>query len=112
MTSTTSDLANVPHPGGAVYVADWDNDAEPRRYFRGTSWFVDRDGPIDHDITVEIYGSQGTSGDVSRHIMLTDGEYERMELSSSDHARQFGLALLDAADEMDRLTQSRGTNQP
>jgi hypothetical protein len=60
MTTTTSDLANVPHPAGAVYVAAWDDDSEPRRS-RGTSWFVDRDGPIDHDITVEIYGSQGTS---------------------------------------------------
>jgi hypothetical protein len=100
-TTTTTDLADVPHPAGATHVADWDNDTEARRYFTGPSWFVDRDGPIDHDITVEIYGTQGTAGDVSRHIMVTEGEYERMELSSSDHARQFGLALIAAADEMD-----------
>jgi hypothetical protein len=75
---------------GATHVAEWDADKDgPSRYFRGSSWFVDRGGPIDHDITVEIYGSQGTAGDVTRHIMVTEGNYERMELSSSDHVREF-----------------------
>ena len=59
-------------------MCEWNDDA--RRYFTGSSWFVDRDGPIDHDITVEIYGSQGTAGDVTRHIMVTERNYERMEL--------------------------------
>jgi hypothetical protein len=60
-TTTTTDLANVPHPAGAVHVAEWDGlefDA-PRRYFRGSSRVVEREGDIDKDITVEIYGSQG-----------------------------------------------------
>jgi len=50
-----------------------------------------------------IYGSQGTAGDVTRHIMVTEGNYERMELSSSDHAREFGRALIAAADEWDQM---------
>ena len=86
-TTTDSSLANVPYPTGANHVAEWDADKDgPRRYFRGSSWFVDRDGPIDHDITVEIYGTQGMAGDVTRHIMATEGNYERIELSNSDQA--------------------------
>jgi hypothetical protein len=100
-TTNTTDLVNVPHPASATRVCEWNDDA--RRYFTGSSWFVDRDGPIDHDITVEIYGSQGTAGDVTRHIMVTEGNYERMELSSSDHAREFGRALIAAADEWDQM---------
>jgi hypothetical protein len=103
--TTTTDLADVPHPAGAVHVAEWDGlefDA-PRRYFRGSSRVVERDGDIDEDITVEMYGSQGTDGDVTRHIMVCEGNRESLELSSSDHARQFGRALLAAADEWDQM---------
>jgi hypothetical protein len=35
--------------------------------------------------------------------MVTEGNYERMELSSSDHAREFGRALIAAADEWDQM---------
>jgi hypothetical protein len=36
MTTTTDNLASIPHPAGAVYVADLDAvELEPRRYFRG-----------------------------------------------------------------------------
>ena len=35
--------------------------------------------------------------------MITEGDYERIELSRSDHARQFGLALIAAADEWDQM---------
>ena len=104
-TTTTTDLANVPHPAGATHVAEWDGlefDG-PRRYFRGSSRAVKRDGDIDEDIVVEIYGSQGTAGDVTRHIMVCEGNREFLELSSSDHAREFGRALLAAADEWDQL---------
>jgi hypothetical protein len=37
------------------------------------------------------------------HIMVMEGNYERMELSSSDHAREFARALLAAADEWDQM---------
>jgi hypothetical protein len=33
--------------------------------------------------------------------MVIEGDYERLELSSSDHARQLGHALIAAADEVD-----------
>jgi hypothetical protein len=108
MTSITTDnLANVPHPAGATHVDDWYDMQlgieNARRFFCGSSWFVDRDGPIDHDITVQIDGSQGTAGDVTRHIMVCEGNRESLELSSSDHARQFGRALIAAADEWDQM---------
>lgn len=85
----------MPTPAGATFVDDW-YDTEfgidhVSRYFGGSSRVVERDGPIDHDITVQIDGTQGTAGDVTRHIMIVEGDYERLELSSSDHARQFGL---------------------
>jgi predicted butyrate kinase (DUF1464 family) len=35
--------------------------------------------------------------------MVHEGEYDRIELSTSDHARQFGLALIAAADEWDQV---------
>jgi hypothetical protein len=107
MTTTTDTLAKVPHPAGATHVDDWydlkfgiDN---ARRFFTGSWRVVEREGPIDHDITVQIDGTQGTAGDVTRHLMITEGNREAIELSSSDHARQFGRALIAAADEWEQM---------
>ena len=71
-TTTTTDLANVPHPAGAVRVADW-YDMEfgidhVRRYFSGSSRVV------------QIDGAQGPDGDVTRMIMVVDGNMEALEL--------------------------------
>ena len=103
-TTTTTDLADFAHPAGAVHVAEW-YDTQPgpyqaRRYFRGSTWVVNRES--DDDIAIQIDGTQGAGGDVTRQIMVIEGDYERMELSSSDHARQFGRALIAAADEWDQ----------
>ena len=35
--------------------------------------------------------------------MITEGNREAIELSSSDHARQFGRALIAAADEWEQM---------
>jgi hypothetical protein len=109
ITTTTNDqLANVPHPAGATHVDAWYDMqfgiAEARRPFTGSSRVIERDERLnDEDIVVQIDGSQGTAGDVTRHIMVYNGNREAIELSG-DHARQFGLALIAAADEWDRLT--------
>ena len=47
--------------------------------------------------------AQGMAGDVTRHLMITEGNREAIELSSSDHARQFGRALIAAADEWEQM---------
>jgi hypothetical protein len=76
---------------------------EARRFFTGSSWVVERGERLnDEDIVVQIDGSQGTAGDVTRHIMVYNGNREAIELSG-DHARQFGLALIAAADEADQM---------
>ena len=105
--TTTTDLANVPHPAGAVKVCDWEDlQAGPEhasRYFKGSSRVIERDGDIDKDITVEIYGAQGEAGDVVRHIMIVVDDRDAVDLRGSDHARQFGRALIALADEVEQM---------
>jgi hypothetical protein len=71
MTITTDSLTNVPHPAGAVHVDGWYDTQfgidHVRRYFRGSSLVVERNGEFDEDIAAEIYGTQGPDGDVTRH---------------------------------------------
>ena len=106
MTTTPTDLACVPHPAGAVRVCEWDDVRfgieYARRYFVGTKRVIDRDG-LDRDISVEIYGTQGTAGDVTRRVIVFDDDREALDLSTSDQARQFGRALLAAADEWGQM---------
>jgi hypothetical protein len=101
-----TDLANVSHPAGVMYVAEWDEDvSDSRRYFRGSTRVVDRaDDPYGDDIGVEIYRRQGAAGDITRHIMVMEGSAEYIDLNSSAHARQFAQALLAAADEWDQMS--------
>jgi hypothetical protein len=103
---TTPTYPDLPDPAGAVHVAEWDDMHsidDGRRYFRGTSRVIERDGDIDADITVEIYGTQGGAGDVIRRIMVSEDNRDTLELSSSDHARQLGRALIAAADEAEQM---------
>jgi hypothetical protein len=106
-TTTTNDsLANVPHPAGAVKVCDWDDlqagTEHATRYFRGSSRLIERDGDIDKDITVEIYGTQSVAGDVVRRIMAIVDDRDAVDLRSSD-ARQLGRALIALADEAEQM---------
>ena len=60
MTTTQADnLANLPYPGGATRICEWHDVQfgieDARRYFDG----------LDKDISVKIYGTQGTAGDVT-----------------------------------------------
>jgi hypothetical protein len=71
--------------------------------FKGSSRVIERDGDIDKDITVEIYGAQGEAGDVVRHIMIVVDDRDAVDLRGSDHARQFGRALIALADEVEQM---------
>ena len=103
--TTTTDLANIPCPAGATYVAEWDDPRYPDptapRYFRGTQWLIDRtDDPYNPDLVVEIWGTQSRERAVERHVDVLDKRrYEQLTFSSAGHARQFGEALIAAADE-------------
>ena len=79
-TITTEDLANVPHPAGAVQVHEWFNDDQPvgavvdhvyegtRRWFVGISRLVSC--PDVPDIKVWIDGFQYADGHADRYIMV------------------------------------------
>lgn len=61
-----------------------------RRYISGSSRVVQRDDN-DHDISVQIDGTQGPKdGDVTRHIMVIDVNTEALELGSAPPAGSSG----------------------
>jgi hypothetical protein len=73
----------VPHPAGATHFADWYDMQfgidHVRRYFSGSSRVVERDDN-DHDISGQIDRTHGPEdGDVTRHIMVIDGNTEALE---------------------------------
>jgi|SRR6476659_2245204 hypothetical protein len=83
-TITTTDLANVAYAAGATHVADWYDMQfgidHVSRYFSGSSRVVERDDK-DHDVIVQIDGTQGARGDVTRRIMVVAGDTEALERS-------------------------------
>jgi hypothetical protein len=106
MTSTSlRDLANVPHPAGVTFVDDWVDVecGDPHRYFRGSSWAVERDDS-DKDLSVLIDGAQRPDGRVKRFILVAEGDTEALSELTSDYARQLGAALIAAADEVKGYT--------
>jgi hypothetical protein len=99
-------IGDVALPAGVEELFEWH---EARfgvenacRYFLGSKRVVEREGPYDEDIRVQIDGFQGADGDVNRHIMVIERDDERLELSS-DHARQLGRALIAAAAEVEKM---------
>ena len=89
----------------AIYFAEWDAGvSDPSRYYRGSTRAIDRvEDPHGDDIRVEIYSSQSVAGDVTRLIAFDEGNYERTHLTIAAHAREFGQALIAAADRSTRL---------
>lgn len=89
----------------AIYFAEWDAGvSDPSRYYRGSTRVIDRvEDPHGDDIRVEIYSSQSVAGDVTRLIAFDEGNYERTHLTIAAHAREFGQALIAAADRSTRL---------
>jgi hypothetical protein len=110
-TITTEDLANVPHPAGAVQVHEWFNDDQPvgavvdhvyegtRRWFVGISRLVSC--PDVPDIKVWIDGFQYADGHADRYIMVDNVH--------TDHPLPPGVlrdliaALTAVADEVDLM---------
>jgi len=88
----------------AIYLAEWDAGvSDPSRY-RGSTRVIDRvEDPHGDDIRVEICSSKSVAGDVTRLIAFDEGNYERTHLTIAAHAREFGQALIAAADRSTRL---------
>ena len=90
---------------GATHVADWYDMQfgidDVSHYFSGSSRVVERDHQ-DRDVVVQIDGTQGPDGGVTRHSMVVEANMEAVELSG-DHARQPGCALIGAADVVEQM---------
>ena len=99
-------IGELAPPAGVEELFEWSEARfgvdNAHRYFLGSKRVVERDGPYDEDIHVQIDGFQGSHGDVRRHIMVLEGDHECLELSG-DHARQLGRALIAAAAEVEKL---------
>jgi hypothetical protein len=101
--------AEVPDPAGAVNVSDWsDWDVDAAcRYFSGRSWVIDH-GDHGEAIHVVVDGSQLSNGDINRAITLSNKSREwgtvNWETITPQQARQFASALIEAARELDRLS--------
>jgi hypothetical protein len=97
-TTTTDNLANVPHPAGATAVHEWDpyaDTATTTRYFRGGSWVIERaDRAI--DMCLQVDGIQHADGRVERFVVLDDDNM------TAALARRLAAALVEAADEVER----------
>ena len=78
-TSTTDNLANVPHPADATEVTEWVDRGTPdvARFFSGTSRVVEREH---RDILINIDGAQYGNGAVRRMIVLIDSECDAWPL--------------------------------
>jgi hypothetical protein len=109
-TNTTNPYPGIPLPAGAVHVDDWyDVDTpEPARYFRGSSWSIQRtDGLADY-FCVQVDGTQRHDGTVTRQVVIDDINI------TAEQALDLALALVEAAHELDQWagSGSLGTRSP
>lgn len=88
---------NLPVPAGATAVEEWYAPTEfPEDFTRSLTWFERRLGKVG----VSIEGAQFGDGHVDRYISVWQAENK--ELTPSE-ARELAAAVLEAADELERL---------
>jgi hypothetical protein len=96
-TTTPDTLSNVHLPAGATSVDEWDTASDPvGRYFTGKKWPLSR-----RDAEVLIDGFQRPNGSEERRITMIDNGRECLCDLTADVAREIGLALIAAADDID-----------
>jgi hypothetical protein len=99
-------FADLPAPADCTTEPDgwmqWETDLFARNYTGTVRSVINHgDGPADdREATVEVYGSQYSSGQVERFLYVKGPGIEAMDSAA---ARGLAQALLDAADELDRL---------
>src|SRR5262245_29578328 len=101
MTTTHPTIhPDIPIPAGAVHVyGRYDTDTPtPARYFRGSSWLIERDNRATH-IRLQVDGTQHQDGTVTRSVVLDDDDL------TPQQARQLARALIAAADEVEQMSE-------
>jgi hypothetical protein len=96
--------ADMERPGGSVVVLGWESGTDSR-YFRGTSWVIERNNR-ETDMCVDVVGTQYGDGRVERFVGLDDDDM------SVEQARALAAALLEAADEIDRFAGNQTETPP
>jgi hypothetical protein len=99
-------FGHLPHPAGARRADHWEDDGEGNwsRMFAGSQRFIESpciSTPVTGDRTnigLDIEGQQHADGTVVRYVYLSGGG----ELTAIS-ARQLAAALIEAADEVERL---------
>jgi hypothetical protein len=90
-------LAHIPGPAGAVAVSAWYDDGEiVTREVYGTAWNVG-------NVNARITGEQSSSG-VTRWRVEVDPVERTIGDLTAAQAREMAAVMLQAADELDRLT--------
>jgi hypothetical protein len=94
-------IDDVPDPAGAVKVSGWEDPDTPGafRLFSGTTRTVELGHGDGIDITIR--GAQSTDGSVEECGILVYGDSD--DPMTTQAARGLAAALLEAADEIDRL---------
>jgi hypothetical protein len=87
-------LAGVPLPSGATDLSGWEKNLQRDGWSRTLVWRTWDSG----ELVVDIAGRQESDGTYTRQITLEDG----VDFTSTC-ARQVAAALIEAADEIDRL---------
>jgi hypothetical protein len=91
-------LTHIPVPAGAVTVSAWYDDGETcTREVYGTAWNVG-------NVNARITGEQSSSGVTAWRVEVDPVERTIGDLTAAQ-AREMAAAMLQAADELDRLTE-------
>lgn len=92
-----TDYAHIPAPAGATHTFPWSDDFGDgvSRGFYGAEWPVG-------EVAARIVGEQSTDGSTTQTIEVRHRERTNGELTANE-ARKLGLALIAAAEELDRL---------
>jgi hypothetical protein len=89
---------NISTPTGGVYVDAWSDDRDPFRYFHGDLRLLPQ-RESDQVIRVSAYGVQYATGRIERYITMDDLSF------TLEQAGKLALALLEARDEVERLSR-------
>jgi hypothetical protein len=103
--STTTTAPDVPLPGGAVRVHEWERPEvtgypESARFFVGASRTVDIEQQRGGNIEVTVDGTQWADGRIERWITVYQMHPDSP--AASGEARKIAAALIECADEADR----------
>ncbi len=91
-------LAHIPLPGGATTDGWLSTRADGKGAIRSLTWSTHATGSR---VGVEVAGAQDDTGAFERSVMI----YANSEELTADEARRLAGALIEAADELDRLNR-------